>query len=112
MAYAKALEEITGANVTKMLNIPRVSNSAFPETRQYEDQGIHRILYRFSPDDYRDIDKVWKGPHPEDGEEVEVQDGPPEGGPQSDPPEDAAMFAPGYHPGELAQIAQHMMRSS
>ena len=112
VAYAKALEEITGANVTKMLNIPRVSNSAFPETRQYEDQGIHRILYRFSPDDYRDIDKVWKGPHPEDGEEVEVQDGPPEGGPQSDPPEDAAMFAPGYHPGELVEIAQHMMRSS
>jgi hypothetical protein len=39
-----------------------------------------------------------------------VQDGPPEDGPQSDPPEEPAVFAPGYDPGELAESAQHMMR--
>jgi len=112
VAYAKALEEITGANVTKMLNIPRISNDKFPETRQYNEQGIHRTLYRFSPDDFKDIDKVWKGPHPEDGQEVFVQDGPPEGGHMADPPEEPAVFAPDYHPGELAEIAERMMRGS
>jgi len=112
VAYAKALEEITGANVTKMLNIPNISNDKFPETRQYTEQGTHRTLYRFSPDDFKDIDKVWKGPHPEDGQEVFVQDGPPEGGQAADHPEEPSVYAPGYDPGELAEIAQHMMRGS
>jgi manganese catalase len=111
VAYAKALEELTGANVTKMLNIPNISNDKFPETRPYNEQGIHRTLYRFSPDDFRDIDKVWKGPHPEDGQEVFVEDGPPEGGQAADPPEEPSVYAPGYDPGELAEIAQHMMRA-
>ena len=112
VAYAKALEELTGANVTKMLNIPNISNDKFPETRQYTEQGTHRTLYRFSPDDFKDIDKVWKGPHPEDGQEVFVQDGPPEGGQAVDHPEEPSVYAPGYDPGELAEIAQHMMRGS
>ena len=112
VAYAKALEELTGANVTKMLNIPNISNDKFPETRQYTEQGTHRTLYRFSPDDFKDIDKVWKGPHPEDGQEVFVQDGPPEGGQAADHPEEPSVYAPGYDPGELAEIAQHMMRGS
>jgi len=112
VAYAKALEELTGANVTKMLNIPNISNDKFPETRQYTEQGTHRTLYRFSPDDFKDIDKVWKGPHPEDGQEVFVQDGPPEGGQAADHPEEPSVYAPGYDPDELAEIAQHMMRGS
>jgi Mn-containing catalase len=111
VAYAKALEQLTGAEVTKMLNIPKIPNSKFPETRQYEEAGSHRTLYRFSPDDFRDISKVWTGPHPEDGQEVEVADGPPDGGEAADPPQDPSEFAPGYHPDELAEIAQRMMNS-
>ena len=56
------------------------------------------------------IDKVWKGPHPEDGQEVFVQDDPPEGGQAVDHLEEPSVFAPGYHPGEFAEIAQRMMR--
>ena len=109
VAYAKALESVTGVEVTKMLNIPNVPNSNYPETRQYEDAGLHRTLYRFSPDDFRDIDKIWTGTHPEDGQELHVEDGPPEGGPPANHPEQPANFAPGYDPGELAEIAQRMM---
>lgn len=110
VAYAKALEELTGANVTKMLNIPNIPNSEFPETKKFLDSGDHRTLYRFSPDDFKDIGKIWKGPHPDDGQEVRVQDGPPEGGQPADPPEEPNVYAPGYHPGELAEIAQRLLR--
>lgn len=64
VAYAKALEEVTGADVTKMLNIPAIENDKFPETKQHRDSNSHRTLYRFSPDDFKDIDKVWKAPIP------------------------------------------------
>ena len=110
VAYAKALEELTGATVTKMLNVPNIPNSKFPETRQWEDRGLHRILYRFSPDDYVDVDKIWKGPHPEDGQEVTVEQGPPEGGPKPDFPPQPEMGVPGYDMGEIAEIAARMLR--
>ena len=110
VAYAKALEQLTGVEVTKMLNIPNIPNSKFPETREHEQKGLHRTLYRFSPEDYRDIDKVWVGSHPEDGEELRVADAPPEGSAKPEQPETPEMFVPGYDPGELAEIASRMMR--
>jgi Mn-containing catalase len=109
VAYAKALETITGVQVDKMLNIPGISISRIPETRKYTDNGVHRTLYRFSPDDYRDIDKVWRGQHFEDGGELVVRDGPPAGGPVNPGKEEPQVFAPGYHPEELFDIAQRMM---
>ena len=109
LAYAKALEELTGATVSKMLNIPNIPNSAFPETKKWEDQGSHHTLYRFSETDFTNLASVWKGVHPEDGEELAVQQGPPEGGAQADFPESPEHFAPGYDPGELAEIAKKMM---
>ena len=111
VAYAKALEQLTGVEMTKMLNIPNIPNSKFPETREHEEAGLHRTLYRFSPDDYRDIDKVWVGTHPEDGEEVVVADGPPEGSPTPEQEEAPDNFVPGYDPGELAEIAKRLMDS-
>ena len=112
VAYGKALEKLTGAEVTKMLNIPNVPNSKFPETQQFEKQGNHRTLYRFSPDDFQDVGQVWNGPHPDDGEEVQVVDGLPEGGQPADPPESPGEYAPGYDPGELQDIVNSMMRKS
>jgi len=84
VAYAKALEKLTGVDVGKLLPIPEISNKRFPEARKNEELGLHRILYRFSPDDYKKITEIWNGPHPEDGSELIVQDGPPEG---FDPPD-------------------------
>src|ERR687889_2630877 len=65
VAYAKALEKLTGVNVGKLLPIPDISNKRFPEARTHEARGLHQILYRFSPTDYQEITQIWNGPHPE-----------------------------------------------
>jgi Mn-containing catalase len=84
VAYAKALETLTGVDVGKLLPIPDISNKRFPEAKKHEAKGLHQILYRFSPNDYKEISQIWKGSHPEDGSPLRVEDGPPEG---FDPPE-------------------------
>lgn len=94
VAYAKALEKLTGVEVGKLLPIPDISNKRFPEARQHEDRGLHRILYRFSPNDYKEINKVWTGKHPEDGTPLEIQDGPPEGFDPPDLPMEPQLTAP------------------
>jgi Mn-containing catalase len=76
LAYAKALEKLSGVEVGRLLPIPDISNKSFPEARKHEERGLHQILFRFSPDDYREITQIWNGVHPEDGSELEVQDGP------------------------------------
>jgi Mn-containing catalase len=110
LAYAKALEELTGADVKKMLPIPNLPDADFKEARPYVDRGLHARLYRFSADDFKDIAAIWSGEHPLDGTPLEVRDGLPEedGGP-ADPPEQRAVFAPGYHPEELKEIADRLM---
>jgi Mn-containing catalase len=109
VAYAMALEQLTGASVPKMLDVPNIPNEKFPETRQWEEQGLHRKLYRFSPDDYRDVGQVWTGPHPTDGEEVEFVDEPPEGVARPDLPAEPAIGVPGFHPGEIGELAAKLM---
>ena len=54
----------------------------------------------FSPDDYREIVAVFKGPHPETGEPLEVVDEAPEGVPPYDLPAQPAVLAPDYAPEE------------
>ena len=39
VAYAKALEKLSGVDVGKLLPIPDISNKRFPEARKYEEQG-------------------------------------------------------------------------
>jgi Mn-containing catalase len=94
VAYAKALEELSGVEVGKLLPIPDISNKRFPDAKKYEDRGLHRILYRFSPADYTEAGKIWKGTHPEDGSKLEVQDGPPEGATPPDLPAEPQLTAP------------------
>jgi Mn-containing catalase len=110
LAYAKALETLTGTDVKNMLPIPNIENAAFPETRKFEDAGFHRKLYRFSPDDYRDCAKIWNGPAPDGSGDLEVVDGPPEG--SSSPPdfaESPETFAPGITEEEMQEIAKKLM---
>ena len=64
----------------ELLPIPDISNKRFPETQKHEAKGLLQIMYRMSPDDYRGISQIWRGQHPEDGTDLRVVDGPPEGG--------------------------------
>lgn len=84
VAYAKALEVLTGADVGRLLPIPDISNKKFPDAMIHEKKGIHRIMYRWSPEDYKELHKIWGGNHPEDGKPLEVVDAIPPG---FDPPD-------------------------
>jgi Mn-containing catalase len=107
-AYGKALEQLTGVAMTKMLPIPKIENAHFPEAKKYEQLGFHKKLYRFSPSDYKDVAKIWNGPSPLGDGELEVVDGPPEGGKLSDLATIGESFAPEYQPEEIYEIAQKL----
>jgi Mn-containing catalase len=110
VAYARALEHLTGADLGKLFPIPDVSNKQFPEARKLEEQGLHRIMFRFSPDDYRRISEVWNGPHPEDGSELVVEDAIPEGAPPPDLAAEPQLAAPGVDAGFLQEAAARLFR--
>ena len=108
VAYAKALETLTGVEITKMLPVPNIDASKIPESKKLMDLGMHLKLYRFSPSDYTDMGQIWRGPHPEDGQEVFVTDELPEGGEVKDSGHESAAFAPDYDMGELMEIANKL----
>src|SRR3954452_10279325 len=112
VAYARALELLTGADLTKLFPTPRIATDKIPECRPHIEAGSHTKLYRFSPDDYREIVAVFKGPHPETGEELQVVDEPPEGHLPQDLPPQEAVFAPDYAPEEIAEIAQKLRKQA
>jgi Mn-containing catalase len=45
-------------------SIPKIANAKFPEAQKFLDEGSHRKLYRFSPEDYTEISQVWNGEAP------------------------------------------------
>jgi len=109
VAYAKALEKLTGVEVGKLLPFPDISNKKFPEARKIEENGIHRVIYRQSPDDYRRLAEIWNGNHPEDGLPLTVVEGAPEGYAPPDLEEEPQLGAPlSVDPGELQEIAKRL----
>lgn len=108
LAYAKALETLTGVQMSKMLPIPKIPNAHFAEAKKFEERGSHRQLYRFSLNDYKEVSAVWTGTHPEDGKALEVVDGPPDGGNLADLAGIASAFAPEYAPQEIFDIAMKL----
>ena len=108
VAYARALEKLTGVPVSGLLPIPDVSNKKFPEAKIHEDKGLHTKLFRFSPHDYNRIGEIWNGPHPEDGQELTVTDEIPEGAPWPDFDEEPQLVAPGVDPDMIKHFAKKM----
>ena len=105
VAYARALENLTGADLTKMFPTPRIATEKIPECEPHILRGDHKRLYRFSPDDFKEIGAVFNGRHPETGDELQVVDGPPEGALPNDLPPQPKAFVPDFHPEEIAEIA-------
>jgi Mn-containing catalase len=108
LAYAKALDSLTGVQMHKTLPIPKLENSPFPEARKFEEMGSHRKLYRFSPDDYRDVAHIWQGESPDGSGPLEVVDGPPDGGKLAELDSISEPFAPEFHPEEIFEIARKL----
>lgn len=110
-AYAKALSDLSdGVDLTKLLPVPEIKSEKFPHAKKFMDKGYHRFLYRFSPNDYREIAKIWNGPQADDGQPREVVDDIPEGGEVPDLSEVSAMFAPGVNAEDVAELAEKFVR--
>src|SRR3954447_17289967 len=112
VAYARALENLTGVNMMKLFPSPRIPTDKIPECQPFIKTGEHRKLYRFSPNDYREIVAVFNGPHPETGEELVVVDNAPEGAPAYDLPAQPAVFAPSAAPEEIVEIADRLRQAA
>jgi len=108
VAYARALENLTGADVSKLFPTPRIPTDKIPEAQVHMKAGKHLKLYRFSPSDYLELAAVWNGAHPETGEPLVVEDQAPEGVPPFALPAETDVFAPDYAPEEIAQIAKRL----
>ncbi|MBC8076430.1 MAG: manganese catalase family protein [Chloroflexales bacterium] len=110
VAYARALEKLTGCDLGKLFPIPDISNKQFPEARKLEEQGLHQIMFRFSPDDYKELAAIWNGPHPEDGSPLRVEDAIPTGAPPPNLPEEPQLTAPGVDAAFLQEAAKRLFK--
>ena len=113
VAYAKAIEKLSGVDVGKLLPIPDISNKRFPEAAAHEAKGLHQVLFQFSPEDYRQVGDIWHGAHPEDGSELRVEHGIPKGAPPPDLPEEPQLTSPigpdsDIDPGFLSEVAKRV----
>jgi Mn-containing catalase len=112
VAYARAVENLTGADLSKLFPSPRIPTDKIPECKPHIERGDHKRLYRFSPDDYQELAAVFNGLHPETGDELEVVDEAPEGFPPFDLPAQEGVFAPDYAPEEIAEIARKLRQQA
>ena len=112
VAYARAVERLTGADLTKLFPVPRIATEKIPECRPHIKRGDHLRLYRFSPSDYLEFGAVFNGPHPETGEELTVVDEAPEGVVPRDLPAQPAVYAPDFAPEEIAEIAAKLRKQA
>ena len=71
-------------------------------------RGLHRILFRFSPEDYTRAGEIWNGPHPEDGQELTVSDDIPKGSPWPDLDEEPQLSSPGVDPDMMKFFADKL----
>ena len=115
-AYALALKKLTGVEIEKMLPTPNIVLDKIPECQKYLQEGSHRRLYRFSPDDYREAAGVWSNdevalPGDPPGN-LEVVDGLPEGGKIPELDGNYGAFAPNYAPEEIFEIASKLYKKS
>ena len=113
VAYARAIEHLTGASLMKMFPTPRIPTDKIPESKPHIEKGEHTKLYRFSQEDFQEVVAVWNGEHPETGDELVVADVPhPVGAPAHDLPPQPAVFAPDYAFEEIVEIAQKLRKQA
>jgi Mn-containing catalase len=113
VAYARALENLTGADLMKLFPSPKIPTEKIPECRPHIKRGEHLRLYRFSQDDFHELAAVFNGPHPETGEDLVIADEiHPEGAPANDLPPQPAVFAPGPDPQEISEIAAGLRKAA
>lgn len=115
-AYALALKKITGVEIEKFLPCPNIPLANIPEAQKYLDEGSHRRLYTWSPNDYKEIAGIWSNDEvalPDDPPgELEVVEGMPEGGKIHQLVGVPSAFTPDYAPEEMFEIAEKLYKKS
>jgi Mn-containing catalase len=113
VAYARALENLTGADLMKLFPSPRIPTDKIPECKPHIKRGEHLKLYRFSPSDFNELAAVFNGPHPETGEDLFIaEEISPEGAPAFDLPSQPAVFAPGPDPEMISEVAAKLRKAA
>ena len=112
LAYARAVENLTGADLSKLFPAPRIPTDKIPECQPHIERGLHTKLYRYSPSDYLELAAVFNGTHPETGDQLVVEDSAPEGYAPFDLPPQEGVFAPDYAPEEISEIAQKLRKAA
>ncbi|WP_174297619.1 manganese catalase family protein [Sphingomonas bacterium] len=113
-SYALAIQKLTGVDLKKMLPTPNIELSKIPECQKYLDEGSHRRLYTFSPDDYKEMAGIWSNdevalPGDPPGN-LEVVDGMPDGGKIHQLAGQPNVFTPDYAPEEMYEIATKLTK--
>jgi Mn-containing catalase len=119
LAYARALETLTGVEMSKMLPIPNIGNKVFPEARKFMEAGLHMKLYRFTQAEYGEAASIWTGTAPAayhegvgGSDQLEFVDAPPSGGDLSHLAGIASSFAPNYAPEEIFEMANILYKKA
>ncbi|HYZ87341.1 MAG TPA: manganese catalase family protein [Bryobacteraceae bacterium] len=109
-AYGRALEELTGVQMTKFLPLPNIDDMKIPEARRWMEKGEHTRLYTWGPD-FQHLGGIWSGKaHWADNAALQVLDGIPQGGPMPDAEPTKTQFSPQYDPSEIYEIAARLMK--
>lgn len=112
IAYAKALETLSGVDVSKLFPIPELSTHKFPESRKYVEKGLYNTMYSFSREDISKIAAIWKGPHPDGAPDLVVTNDPiPTMAPMPSlerEPQLGSPAAPEVEPGFIQEVANKL----
>jgi Mn-containing catalase len=104
--FAKALETL-GVNWGKALPVPRVDTSKMPEVKSLEQKNLHNQMWTFTDED-SGLANIFNGSSPfDDGGELEVIDGHPEGAAIPSLPDAQQEFSPGLD-AELKKLTQQL----
>ena len=113
VAYARAVEQLTGADLTKMFPTPRIPTEKIPECQPHIEAGEHLKLYRFSPERLPGDRRGLQRPAPGDGRGARGRRRGRRRAPcRTTCPPQPAVFAPDYAPEEIAEIAQKLRKKA
>ena len=105
--FAKALETL-GINWGKALPIPKVDTSKMPEVKSLEKNNLHNQMWTFTDDKDSGLANIFNGSSPfNDGGELEVIDGHPEGAAIPSLPDAPQEFSSGLDT-ELKKLTQQI----
>lgn len=111
---AAAVQELLGGRFVEMSTLMNYTFQSF-NFRSRQGASVlrpRRQHRRFSPEDYHELAVLFRGLHPETGEDLEVVEGPPEGVLANDLPPQTAVFAPDYAPEDIKKIAAQLREAA